>query len=242
MARLLYLDASARPGRAGTHEHGSLTRRLTHHFVSRWRAARPEDQVIYRDLGQTPPGPVSGEWIHAAFTSEEHREAWMNEVLTESDLLVDELVSADILVLGVPMYNFNVPSAFKAWIDNIVRVGRTFDFDPSNTQDHYIPLMTGRRAIVLSSRGGVGFEPGEELAHMNHLEPSIRTALGFIGITELYQVAIEGQEIGGEVLATSISEAEEKIDRLVDVLLAKQPEGLQSEKTADSRLMATEGA
>ncbi|WP_409522986.1 FMN-dependent NADH-azoreductase [Nitrincola sp. MINF-07-Sa-05] len=218
MARLLYLDASARPGRAGTHEHGSLTRRLTHHFVSLWQAGRPEDEVIYRDLGESPPSAVSGDWIHAAFTAEEAQEDWMSGVLAESDRLIDEVAAADILVLGVPMYNFNVPSSFKAWVDNIVRIGRTFDFDPSNPEHPYLPLMAGRRAVVLSSRGGIGLDPGAELAHMNHLEPSIRTALGFIGITELHQIAIEGQEFGGEVLADSTRAAEARVALLVDEL------------------------
>lgn len=130
MTRLLHLDASPRPGRAGTQAHGSHTRRLTHHFVSRWQALEPEAEVVYRDIGANPPQLTSLEWIEAAFTPTEQQTASMRASLAESDALVAEVEGADILVLGVPMYNFGPPAAFKAWIDNIVRVGRTVDVDP----------------------------------------------------------------------------------------------------------------
>ncbi|MGL6252249.1 MAG: FMN-dependent NADH-azoreductase, partial [Billgrantia desiderata] len=120
MTRLLHLDASPRPGRAGSHDHGSHTRRLTHHFVSRWRTLEPDAEIVYRDIGANPPQLTSVEWIEAAFTPIEQQTEPMRELLTESDALVDEVARADILVLGVPMYNFGPPAAFKAWIDNIV--------------------------------------------------------------------------------------------------------------------------
>lgn len=223
MSHLLHLDASPRPGRSGVHEHGSLTRRLTHRFVSRWRAARPEDDVRYRDIGAVPPRPVSVEWIQAAFTPDLNREPWMSDVLAESEELVDELVRADVLVLGVPLYNFNVPAQFKAWIDNVVRIGRTVEFDPARMEDPYIPLLADRprHAVLLSSRGGFGFDPGGELAHMNHLEPSVRTVLGFIGIADVRSIAIEYQEEGGERLAASIRQAEAEVDRVVNALLTE---------------------
>ena len=125
MIRLLHVDASARPGRSGESAHGSHTRRLSARFVAAWKALRPGDPVVYRDVGQAPPAPVTGDWIHAAFTPANRREPWMREALAQSDALVDELLAADLIVAGVPMYNFGVPAGFKAWIDNIVRVGRT---------------------------------------------------------------------------------------------------------------------
>ena len=179
MTRILHLDASARPGRAGIDVHGSHTRRLTDHFVSRWHAARPDDEVIYRDVGITPPTPVSHTWIEAAFAPEDARQPWMADTLAESDSLIDELVAADILVLGVPLYNFSAPSGFKAWIDNVIRQGRTVVIDPGNPDAPYSPMLSDRPrvAVLISSRGGHGMEPGGPYAHMNHLEPSVRTAL-----------------------------------------------------------------
>ncbi|WP_111495252.1 FMN-dependent NADH-azoreductase [Marinobacter bohaiensis] len=221
MTRILHLDASARPGRSGTHEHGSHSRRLTHRFVSRWLAARPQDAVTYRDVGAEPPTPVSGEWIEAAFASPEKYQPWMDDVLAESDALIDEVIGADVLVLGVPLYNFSMPSAFKAWIDNIVRVRRTVDFDPDNHDEPFTPLLADRprKVILLSSRGGHQQDPGGRFAHMNHLESSVRTALDFIGLTDVQNTAIEYQEAGGELLAASIRAAEDWVDARVRELL-----------------------
>ena len=81
-----------------------------------------------RDVLQEPPRPVTGDWIHAAFTAPDAREPWMREALSESDTLVAELVAADIIVIGAPMYNFGLPAQLKAWIDNIVRVGLNYHF------------------------------------------------------------------------------------------------------------------
>jgi|SRR5690554_1278926 len=226
MTRLLHLDASPRPGRAGTHQHGSHTRRLTHHFVSRWQTLEPSAEIIYRDIGINPPQLISVEWIEAAFTPVENRSKSMHAVLAESDALASEVVQADILVLGVPLYNFGPPAAFKAWIDNIISMGRTIDYNqkydthPYLPFKHYLPLLADRprHAIILSARGGFDFDPGRPLAALNHLEPSARTALQFIGISGFHNIAIEHQEEGGEALAASTESALGRIDRLVEHL------------------------
>lgn len=222
MPHILQVDASARPGFAGTNAHGSHSRKLTHQFVSRWQARRPEDTVIHRDLSLTPPSFINHEWIQSAFAAPEKQEPWMAGALAESDRLVDELIDADILVIGAPLYNFGMPAALKAWVDQIVRVGRTVDFDPTNPDDPFTPKLADRprHAVILSSRGGTGFDPGGELAHMNHLEPSLATVLEFIGITNVHCVAVENQETGGERLAESVAEAARQVDTLVDTLQA----------------------
>ncbi|RBI69384.1 NAD(P)H dehydrogenase [Vreelandella sulfidaeris] len=220
MSHLLQIDASARPGIAGVDNHGSHSRHLTHQFASQWRASRPQDTLTYRDIGQHPPSIINHDWIASSFTPDAQREGWMKEVLKESDQLIDELIAADIVVIGTPLYNFGMPAALKAWIDQIVRPGRTVEFDGSNPIDPYVPMLTNRErhAIVLTARGGVNMAPGEEMAHMNHLEPHLATALAFIGITRIHYIAIEGQEVGGEVLAKSVTEAIRKVDILIDEL------------------------
>jgi len=223
--RLLQIDSSARPGRHGIDPRGSHTRSLTSRFVRRWLARRPGDEVIYRDVGASPPSPISGEWVRAAFTAPERRTDEMRRALAESDLLIDELRRADVLVLGAPLYNFSMPASLKAWIDNIVRIGVTFDFDPDGSPDDpYAPLLTDRprMAVILSSRGGHGLDPGGPYAHMNHLEPSLRTVLGFIGIDDVYQAAVEHQEHGGALLAESVRRAERRVDELVEELVARR--------------------
>lgn len=217
MTQLLHLDASARPGLAGRDEHGSHSRHLGHRFVSQWLARRAQDSVTYRDIGQNPPSFTSHDWIASSFTPEERREPWMKETLIESDQLVDELIAADVLVIGTPLYNFGMPAALKAWIDQIVRPGRTIEVDESRLPDPYVPLLADRprHVVILTARGGIGFGPGGEMAHMNHLEPNLVTALGFIGFTRFHQIAIEGQETGGEVLAASVEQALREVDALV---------------------------
>jgi Acyl carrier protein phosphodiesterase len=222
MTHLLHLDASARPGLAGKDEHGSHSRNLSQRFVSQWLARRPQDGVTYRDIGQNPPSFVSHDWIASAFTPEDRRETWIMDALAESDRLVDELLAADVLVIGTPLYNFGMPAALKAWIDQVVRLNRTVGMDESNPLDPYVPMLADRErhAVILTARGGVGFGPGGAMAHMNHLEPNLATALGFIGITRIHQIAIEGQEIGGELLASSVAEALRQVDALVSTLQA----------------------
>lgn len=226
MTTLLHLDASARPGRSGAQPHGSHSRRLSAHFVERWHDARPHDRIVYRDVGQHPPSPVTGDWIHAAFTAPERREPWMHEALAESDALVDELLAADLIVAGVPMYNFGVPAGFKAWIDNIVRVGRTFGFDRSRPGLPYWPMLgdMGKRLVVLGARGDFGYDPGERMAHANHVEPHLRTVFGYLGIEEVHDIAVEYDEFADRRLQDSLAQAERRIEALVDTLAAARVE------------------
>ena len=221
MTTLLHIDASARSGRSGTDPHGSHSRRLTDRFVRQWLAAQPDSEVLYRDVGQQPPAPVSAEWIHAAFTPAAQREPWMHEVLRQSDELVDELMRADVIVAGVPMYNFGPPAQFKAYIDNIVRVGRTFGFDRSRAGDPYWPLLAdrGKRLIILSSRGDYGYDADGRASERNHVEPAVRSAFGYIGITDSHSIAVEYDEFADERLAESIRQAEAAVDELVGKLV-----------------------
>ena len=231
MPHILHLDASARPGLAGKDQHGSHSRNLSQRFVSQWLARRAQDSLTYRDIGQNPPSFINHDWIASSFTPEQQREPWMRETLAESDLLVDELIAADVLVIGTPLYNFGMPAALKAWIDQVVRPGRTVDIDDSNPLDPYVPKLADRprHAVILTARGGIGFDVGGEMAHMNHLEPNLITALGFIGSTRVHQIAIEGQEVGGELLAESVAQALNQVDALV----AQLQQALQVKRTPE---------
>lgn len=217
MNTLLHIDSSARPGRAGEHPHGSHSRRLSHAFVTRWLQAHPGGEVVYRDLGAAPPRPVQHEWIPAAFTPEAQRTPAQRATLKESDALVRELQQADVVVIGMPMYNFGMPAPLKAWVDGIVRIALTFDMDPART-DPYIPLLADkpRRAVVLTARGSHGFDAGGTQAALNHADTALREVLGFIGITDVHVIAVEHEEEGGEALAASTAQALRQIDALVD--------------------------
>lgn len=145
----------------------------------------------------------------------------MAETLAESNVLTDELIAADILVIGAPLYNYGMPAALKAWVDQVVRLDRTVSFNPATPESPFTPLLADRprHAVILSARGGVGFGPGGALEHMNHLEPGLSTVLEFMGITRIHCIALENEEAGGELLANAIAEAHQDIESLVDELL-----------------------
>lgn len=213
---ILHIDASARSGISGVDPHGSHTRRLTRRFVERWQAMRPQDSVTYRDVGQQPPSPVSGDWIAAAFTRPERRDEAAQAQLAESDVLVQELLRADLIVIGAPMYNFGLPAQLKAWVDNVVRVGVTFGFDRSRQGEPYWPMLPpGKRLVILSSRGDYGYDPGGRLGDINLVERGLSVPMSYLGLTQTHSIAIEYDEFGDERLRASISAAEIAVDELV---------------------------
>jgi FMN-dependent NADH-azoreductase len=122
------------------------------------------------------------------------------------------------------MYNFSVPAQFKAWIDNIVRVGRTFGFDRARGAIPYWPMLdgAGKRLVLLGARGDHGYGPGQRIAHLNHTEASVRSVFGYIGITDIHEIAAEYDEFGGEQLAQSLRQAEQGIDELVQALSSRR--------------------
>lgn len=153
MTHILHIDASPRGER-------SHSRRITREFVEQWKQQHPNDTVTYRDIGHNPVPHVDEPWIAAAFAPPEQRTPELWSAIRISDRLVDEFLAADIYVIGVPMYNFSVPSTFKAYIDQIVRVGRTVAFEPSNGDGANVfkPLVLGKKMFVIEARGDSGFK------------------------------------------------------------------------------------
>ncbi len=209
MAHLLYLDASPRGER-------SQSRRLTKEFVEQWQHKHLNDTVIYRDLGRNPVPHVDESWIAAGYTAPEQRTPHMWEAIRISDQLVDEFLAADIYVIGVPMYNFSIPSTFKAYIDQIVRIGRTFAFEPENTANPYKPLVLGKKMFIIAARGGAGFGTGGKYENFNFQNPYLATVFGFIGITDITFIDVEYDEHGGQKLADEIALARTQIAQLTN--------------------------
>ncbi|YAF98962.1 MAG: FMN-dependent NADH-azoreductase (plasmid) [Nodularia sp. CChRGM 3473] len=204
MTHLLHIDTSARSER-------SHSRRMTREFVNTWKENFPTSTVTYRDLARNPVPHVDESWIEAAFTSPQDRTAKMWESIQISDRLVDELLSADIYLIGVPMYNFSVPSTFKAYIDQIVRLGRTFSFEPEDQKTPYKPLVHGKKMFIITARGASGYTPEGIYKAYNYQDPYLQTVFGFIGITDINFIHVENDEFGGERLAQSIAKAKAQI-------------------------------
>lgn len=213
---LLHIDASAQI------EERSYTRRLTNAFIDRWTSLRAQDRIIRRDVGRSPIPAIDQDWIAAAFTEPQDRSPAMIERLALSDELVDEVIASDVIVMGVPMYNYGVPAALKGWIDQIARIGRTFSFDLARGDVPIEPILTGKTLVVLSARGEFGFAPGGMRAHMNALDPALAACAHYFGVArdDIHTITIEYQEFKDERYRRSVAEAELAVPALVDRLAA----------------------
>lgn len=211
MITLLRIDASARTTR-------SLSRALADRFESAWKAARPGDTVLKRDVGINPPPAISEPWIAAAFTPEAERTPAQRQLLEESDRMIDELAQADVLVIATPMYNYGMPAALKAWVDQVIRVDRTFTFDLARGDWPLEPVLGGKTMVLLTSSGEFGFGRGCVRAHMNHLRPHFDTLARYLGVSETHQIAIEYQEFGDARHRASVEAAHVQVPQLVERL------------------------
>jgi FMN-dependent NADH-azoreductase len=181
--KLLRIDSSAR--------RKSVSRQLTDRFVETWKKQNPAGQVIERDLATTSLPLITDEWTLAAYSDPASLTPAQRETLAVSDTLVEELLAADTIVIGAPMYNLTVSALLKAWIDQIVRVGRTVLYGTSGTEG----VLKGKKVVILTSRGGA-FRPGTPTAQYDHQEPYLRHILGFIGLTDITFIHAENQKPG----------------------------------------------
>jgi FMN-dependent NADH-azoreductase len=159
----------------------SQSSRLADAFV----ALHPNAEVVVRDLGANPVPHLDGARIGAFFSKPEARSAEQKATVAYSDGLIDELRRADVLVLGLPMYNFGVPSQLKAWFDHLARAGETFKY----TEKGALGLLTGKKAYVFAARGGLY---GDDHSQTQF----VREFLAFIGIADVEFVYAEGLAMG----------------------------------------------
>ncbi|MEO9573179.1 MAG: NAD(P)H-dependent oxidoreductase [Tateyamaria sp.] len=172
----LHIDSSAR-------FQGSVTRDLSAQIVSKFAGL-----VIRRDLSEALP-QITENWVNANFTPADQRDATQIDTLALSDQLVGELKEAETIVIGVPVYNFGIPAALKAWVDLVARAGVTFKYSESGP----VGLLEGKRVILAVATGGtpVGSEIDFATGYMKHV-------LGFIGITNVQIIAADRVMAQGE--------------------------------------------
>jgi FMN-dependent NADH-azoreductase len=200
MKTLLKLDTSI------FGENGASSR-LTKDFVIRWLAAHPAARVIERDLATDPVPHLTAEAFGGFIAKPGERTPEQHKAVELSDTLIDELRRADVLVLGLPMYNFGLPSTLKAYFDYIGRTGETFRYTENGPEG----LLTGKKAYVFATRGGVyGGAAGEtETSYVSQF-------LSFLGITDVEFVYAEGLAMGDAARSAALEAAEQVIDRLSD--------------------------
>ena len=150
---------------------GSISRELSDKVI-----ATLDAEVVVTDLLASPVPQIDEQWIGANFTPADQRTPEQNEKLALSNQLVAQTQEADVLVIGLPIYNFSIPAALKAWVDNVCRAGLTFQYTENGPQG----LLEGKQAILVVASGGVPVD-----SPMDFAVPYMRQVLAFIGITDV---------------------------------------------------------
>jgi FMN-dependent NADH-azoreductase len=202
MSTILVITASPRGER-------STSRALTTGFAQLWAQHHPQDTVLLRDVGHHPVPHVTESWIVGAFAPAEAQTAESKAAIAVSDQLVDEFLAADRYVFGVPMYNFNIPSTFKAYIDQIVRGGRTYARGPQGFEG----LVKDKKVLFITSSGGA-FPSGTPMAAYNFQEPYLRAVFGFIGVTDIQFVVADSMNESEDAAKHSREKAENALKEL----------------------------
>jgi len=202
--KVLRVDSSAR-------REGSVSRRVADALIEQLEMREGPVNVTVRDLALTAPAFVDAAWVDANFTPDEQRSAAQRAVLAESDTLVAELKAADILVIGVPIYNFGIPATLKSWVDMIARARLTFRY----TENGPVGLLRGKRAFLVVASGGtaVGSEIDFATGYLRHM-------LGFLGIDDVEIVAADRVVPRGEEAVMGDTRR-----RIAQLLPANQPLG-----------------
>ncbi|TRW14906.1 FMN-dependent NADH-azoreductase [Glacieibacterium frigidum] len=201
--KLLHLDSSILGG-------NSVSRTLSADVVARLVAAAPGTTVTYRDLAADPVAHLSGAYLAAAQAGPSGHDAAITADLATGQAVLAEFLAADTVVIGVPLYNFGVPSQLKAWIDRILIAGQTFRYGPDGRPEG---LAGGKRVVLALARGGF-YGPGQPSEAFEHGESYLRAALGFIGITDIEVIAADGLAVGPEQKAAALADAGQRIAAL----------------------------
>ncbi len=198
--KLLHIDSSVLGG-------NSVSRQLTKDIVAQWLTSHPATVVDYLDLAVDAPSHLSADSLgfRAGPGAEGLSEVQKRENAV-SEALVSQLLAADVIVIGAPLYNFSIPSQLKAWIDRVAQPGRTFTYTDKGPKG----LATGKTVIVASTRGGL-YSTSEAGRAMEHQESYLQTVFGFIGITDVRFVRAEGLAMGDAARTQALSAADLEI-------------------------------
>lgn len=205
MTSLLYITCSVRGD-------ASRTAMLANAFLDGLKERNPDLKVTKRDVGQTPPAHPDHAYTVANYTPADARTDEMVAALKQSDELIDELHSHDTYLFAVPMYNYSVPSTMKAWIDNVVRIGRTFQL----TEDGRLEgLLEGKKALFVTTRGVPGYKDNPVMQGMDFQEPYLETIFGLLGVSDVTFESTDGLDFASEeAKAAALENAKGKLSEL----------------------------
>jgi FMN-dependent NADH-azoreductase len=178
---------------------------LTRAFLERY----PHRSLVERALSPQTMPHLDGETFAAMVTPASELDSRQQAAVALSDELIAEVEAADTIVLAAPMYNFSIPSTLKAWIDHVARRGRTFRYSEKGPEG----LLKGKKVFVLAARGGV-YSNGAPAAVLDFQEPYLKAVLGFLGLTDVTFVHLEGLSMGPEAADAHRGKALAAIERL----------------------------
>jgi FMN-dependent NADH-azoreductase len=179
----------------------SVSRDLADSYVAAYQAAHPDATVTKRDLVAEPVPHLGVDLLGGMFGKPEALTEAQKTALALSNALVDEVEAASVIVIGAPMYNFSIPSALKAWIDHVIRAGRTFRYTETGPQG----LVLGKKVVLFLASGGV-YSDGPYKPY-DFQETYLRAILGFIGLTDVTVVRAEGLAMGPDAATKAVADA-----------------------------------
>jgi len=201
----------------------SQSGKLVDFFVEQWRKAHPDDTFTVRDLANPTLPELDGEVIGGFNAGDNPLTPHQKETLALSDELIAELKSHDTIIIGAPMYNFNIPTQLKIYFDLVARAGQTFRYTSEGAEG----LVTGKKAVVISSRGGIHADTPTDL-----ITPYLKLFLGFIGITDVEFVLAEGFAYGPDAAEKAAQDSRvavtQKVPARVQLAPVTQPAALQA--------------
>ncbi len=203
--KILHIDASALGER-------SESRRLSGDFIQHWSTLNPEDKVIRRDIVDNPLPHMDGFTLGSMMTPIAERTSEQETAANRAEELIQEFLDADVLVLGVPMYNLGIPSTLKSWVDHISVAGRTFEYTANGPKG----LAGDKQVYILSTRGGVYGDNSP----MDHQVSYMNTIFSFLGISEIHTIQAEGLNISPENREQSIAAAHAQIQKTLSTAAA----------------------
>jgi FMN-dependent NADH-azoreductase len=205
MTTLLQINASINNG-------NGESSRLAKQFVAAFHKRHPNATIVARDVAAAEPVPhLTAERFGAFITKPENRSAALQSVVAYSDTLINELKQADVIVLGLPMYNFGVPSQLKAYFDHIARLGVTFEY----TEKGPVGKLTGKKVYVFAARGGVYARDGvNEGTPMETQTNYVRDFLRFLGMSDVEFIYAEGLHMSPQSKQAALAKAEAEIARI----------------------------
>lgn len=184
---------------------GGQSSQLADRFVAAWRANHLDAQVVVRDLAQNPLPHLDAQRVTAFFAQPDDRTTEQQAFVAESDALIEEIKQAEVIVIGLPMYNFGIPSTLKAYFDHIARAGVTFRYTSNGPEG----LLIGKKVYVFAARGGL--YAGTPLDSQTGY---VRNFLGFLGITEVEFVYAEGLNMGEASKEAALTKAHQRLAAL----------------------------